>query len=399
MREPGKTLEGISFLENTHSKGKIPYPIRVGHGILQDTPDLLHQALGQKTHRDNQVLIVTDRNVAKYHLVPLAAALRKGGFKVTRIVFPAGERLKRSTAWYRLLRAMVKHGLTRDSTVIALGGGVIGDFAGFASSTYMRGCHLVQVPTSLLAQVDSAIGGKVGINLPEGKNLVGSFHNPIFVLIDTDTLRTLPPREFGSGLAEIVKYGLIWDHTLFQRLEGFFDTLYGEPSSVLTNTEIKSALIQEQAFLRDIIQTSARIKAEIVRHDEREQGLRMILNFGHTFGHALEQVTGYRHFLHGEAVLLGMQMADHLSASLGLIGDEEKIRILQLLSRFPVPRKGGLKAKRIIYSMGKDKKRRGGSLYYIVLEKIGRAVTKTDVPDSMVMDSIRRVLETNRNLS
>jgi 3-dehydroquinate synthase len=374
-------------MQTVQARGVNPYTIHVGRSILQQAPDLLEQAMKRCKHRDNRVLIVTDRHVARYHLVPLSTALRKGGFEVQRLVFPAGEQLKKHKSLYGMLRAMVRRGLTRDSTVFALGGGVIGDFAGFASSNYMRGCHLVQVPTSLLAQVDSSIGGKVGINLPEGKNLVGSFHPPLFVLMDIDTLRTLPSREFVSGLAEIVKYGLIGERRLFEELERFFI-----PLSPGTAKEIQKALTEQGHFLDELVLRSSRIKAEIVERDEREQDLRMILNFGHTFGHALEQATSYRKYLHGEAVFLGMRMATLLSETLGLLDADTGARVCGFLGRFPTPRVKPPSVKRVFAAMGTDKKKRGGTLHFVVLEALGKAVTKSDIPDGLVTQSIDRVL-------
>jgi 3-dehydroquinate synthase len=374
-------------MQTVQARGANPYTIHVGRSILQRAPDLLEQAMKRRKHRDNRVLIVTDRHVARYHLVPLSTALRKGGFEVQRLVFPAGEQLKESRSLYNLLRAMVKGGLTRDSTLVALGGGVIGDFAGFASSIYMRGCHLVQVPTSLLAQVDSSIGGKVGINLPEGKNLVGNFYTPLFVLIDTDALGTLPAREFCSGLAEVLKYGLIGDRRLFEELERFF-----VPLSPGTAEHIQQTLTEQGDFLDELVYRSSKIKAEIVEGDEREQGLRMILNFGHTFGHALEQATSYRRFLHGEAVFIGMRMATLLSEALGLIDGDTGARVHGLLGRFPTPGMQPHSVKRVFAAMGTDKKKRGGSLHFVVLEAIGKAVTKSNIPDGLVIQSIERVL-------
>ncbi len=373
--------------------GGAPYQIHVGSGILKDLPRILREALKERKFQETRAHIVTDRNVARQHLHPLTAALKRAGFSVSKTVFPAGENLKSNAPLHRLLRSMVKQGLTRDSTVIALGGGVIGDFAGYAASVYMRGCHLVQVPTSLLAQVDSSIGGKVGINLPEGKNLVGSFYIPLFTLSDTHTLGTLPHREFSSGLAEIVKYGLIRDGRLFARIEGFFSSYLMENTYRLTTKMIQTLILKDREFLNWLIIDSARIKAEIVQADEREQGLRMILNFGHTFGHALEQVTRYRRYLHGEAVFLGMRMAALLSSSLGLIKEDEVERITGVLSLFPLPRAKGPSSKKLFTAIGSDKKKRGGSIHYVVLERIGRAVTKTGIPDRLVQECIERVLQ------
>ncbi len=372
--------------------GNAPYPIYVGDGILSDLPEILRNILKERAFLETQVLIVTDRNVARHHLHPLTSALKRGGFSVSKIVLPSGERLKSSSSLYRLLRSMVKRGMTRDATVVALGGGVIGDFAGYAASVYMRGCNLVQLPTSLLAQVDSSIGGKVGINLPEGKNLVGSFYNPLFVLSDTDILQTLPAREFSSGLAEIVKYGLIWNRGLFERIETFLRSHLQEGTRP-TAKMIKAQILPTREFLGGLILDSSRIKAEIVGADEREQGLRMLLNFGHTFGHALEQATRYRRYLHGEAVFMGMRMAALLSSSLGLIKEDVVERITGLLSLFPLPRVKGLSTKKLSAAMGSDKKKRGGSIHYVVLERIGRAVIKTGIPDRLVRECIKSVIQ------
>jgi 3-dehydroquinate synthase len=287
---------------------------------------------------------------------------------------------------------MVSLGMTRDSTIIALGGGVVGDAAGFAASIYMRGCHLVQVPTSLLAQVDSAIGGKVGINLPEGKNLVGSFKDPLFVLSDGELLKTLPPREFSSGCAEIVKYGLIYDEGLLNDVDSFIGSRFPDRQTVLDHRDLQRVFLEDRDFLQRIILDSARIKTEIVAADTREQNMRMLLNFGHTFAHAMEQITGYRRFLHGEAVFLGMRMAVRLSEAMGLITEEDTAAIDGLLKRFPIPPARGMSSNSILSRMGRDKKKRGGRLHFVVLEKPGMAVTRTDLSDQMVMHCIDQVL-------
>ena len=372
--------------------GNAPYPIYVGNGILGDLPDMLRDGLKERAFQEGQVLLITDRHVAAHHLHPLYSLLKRGGFSVSRIVLPPGEKLKSIRPLYRLLRNMIKRGMSRDGVVLALGGGVIGDFAGYAASVYMRGCYLVQLPTTLLAQVDSSIGGKVGINLPEGKNLVGTFYNPLFVLSDTDTLTTLPAREFCSGLAEIIKYGLIWDSGLYERIETFLHTHLQEDIKP-TAKMIKAKMLSDRDFLTGLILDSSRIKAEIVSADEHEQGLRMLLNFGHTFGHALEQATRYRRYLHGEAIFLGMRMATLLSSSLGLIREDQADKINSYLSLFPLPRVKGFSLKKLFAAMGSDKKKRGGSIHYVVLERIGKAVTKKDIPEQLVRECVERVIE------
>ena len=372
--------------------GNAPYPIYVGNGILGDLPDMLRDGLKERAFQEGQVLLITDRHVAAHHLHPLSSVLKRGGFSVSRIVLPPGEKLKSIRPLYRLLRNMIKRGMSRDGVVLALGGGVIGDFAGYAASVYMRGCYLVQLPTTLLAQVDSSIGGKVGINLPEGKNLVGSFYNPLFVLSDTDTLGTLPAREFSSGLAEIIKYGLIWDNRLYERIETFLH-IHLQEDIKPTAKMIKAKILSDRDFLTGLILDSSRIKAEIVSADEHEQGLRMLLNFGHTFGHALEQATRYRRYLHGEAIFLGMRMATLLSSSLGLIREDQADKINSYLSLFPLPRVKGFSLKKLFAAMGSDKKKRGGSIHYVVLERIGKAVTKKDIPEQLVRECVERVIE------
>jgi 3-dehydroquinate synthase len=372
--------------------GQNSYDIHVGRGVLAELPDILRHALETKAFQVSQVLLITDRHVAAHHMHPLSSILRKGGFDVSRIVLSPGEKLKSNTPLYRLLRTMVRKGMSRDTTVVALGGGVIGDFAGYAASVYMRGCNLVQVPTSLLAQVDSSIGGKVGINLPEGKNLVGSFYNPLFVVSDTDTLATLPAREFSSGMAEVVKYGLIRDSVLHERIETFMRSHVQETGSATTET-IKEILLSDHDFLTDLILRSSRIKVNIVAADTHEQGQRMLLNFGHTFGHALEQITGYRRYLHGEAVFLGMRMAVFLSSSLGLIKEEQAEKINRYLSFFPVPKTRGISPAKLYAAMGSDKKRRGGSIHFVLLERIGKAVIKKDIPERLVRACIKTIIE------
>ena len=372
--------------------GNAPYPIYVGDGILKDLPDMLRNALKEKTFQEGQVLLITDRHVASHHLHPLSSVLRRGGFIVSKIVLPPGEKLKSSRPLNRLLKNMVRQGMTRDGVVLALGGGVIGDFAGYAASVYMRGCNLVQLPTSLLAQVDSSIGGKVGINLREGKNLVGSFYTPLFVLSATDTLATLPAREFSSGLAEIIKYGLIWDSGLYERIQAFLHT-HLQDDIKPTAKMIKAKLLSDRDFLTGLILESSRIKAEIVSADEHEQGLRMLLNFGHTFGHALEQATRYRRYLHGEAIFLGMRMASFLSSSLGLISEDQAAHINSYLSLFPIPGVKGISSNKLFAAMGSDKKKRGGSIHFVVLERIGKAVTKTNIPERLVRECVERVIE------
>lgn len=392
------------------------YRVYVGTDVLGGIPGLIRENLAKEERGNLLVFVVTDRNVARHYLKFVTGSLNRGGFRVRNYVLPAGEGTKNLKSLSRLLNEMVRRGLTRDSLVAALGGGVIGDIAGFAASIYMRGCRLVQIPTTLLAQADSSIGGKTGINLPQGKNLIGSFYNPLLVASDLSVLQTLPERELIAGFAEVVKYGLIFHKPLFEKIE---HVIGGERDRSLADM-----LRDDTDFLNDVITRSIKIKAEIVKADERENDLRMILNFGHTFGHAVEQVTGYRRFLHGEAVLLGMEMATRLSVKEGLLGKPDAERIQSLLDAFNQAGVGrtsekrtaskgktgteksraekkalslrGMTAKTIYRQIGADKKKRGGAVHYIVLNRIGYAVPETDIRKKAVLESITETLARRR---
>jgi 3-dehydroquinate synthase len=268
-----------------------------------------------------------------------------------------------------LHRSLIRAGADRHSLLIAIGGGVVGDVAGFVAATYLRGVALVQVPTTLIAQVDSALGGKTGVNLPEGKNLVGAFYPPRHVIADSQVLATLPERQFCGGLAEVIKYGIIADNKLFAHLESHFDKL----------------LHREPKSLDHIISTSVKIKAHVVSRDERESGLREILNFGHTFAHALETVTNYRRYQHGEAVAWGMMAAALLGHEAGLTSPDDASRIICLVRRMgalpPWPR---VPPKTLMAAMRSDKKSRAGKLRFVLSPRIGKARTYDDIPLALV---------------
>lgn len=364
---------------------QVPYFVHIGQDIIHHLPFLLQKVVQQP---QLTVCIVTDRNVARHFLKTAEKTLKRAGCRVHSVVLKPGERLKSRKDLYKLLRTMVQAGLTRDSVLIGMGGGVIGDLAGFAASIYMRGCFFVQMPTSLLAQVDSSVGGKVGINLPEGKNLVGSFYHPLFVLADIDTLETLPEREFLCGLAEIIKCGLIRSTDLFHQIGEHF-LRYRRFNEHLSHREVKELLLEDRDFLNSIIAESIKIKGDIVASDEQEQSLRMVLNFGHTFGHAIEALSGYRRFLHGEAVMLGMKIATGLSGSLH---DDEKREVLELLDMFELPQVRGMSAKAIYTQIERDKKKREGKIHYILLERIGKAVIETKIEKREVLRCIRGAL-------
>jgi len=379
-------------METIEIKSYVPYKAYIGIDILKELPDLLKRSMGKETSEKSLVFIVTDKNVARYYLKRVSRLLKKSGFNVKNAVLRPGERLKSFNNIINLINFMIKKGLARDSIVIGLGGGVIGDFSGFAASIYMRGCGFIQIPTSLLAQVDSSIGGKVGINLKEGKNLVGSFYNPLFVLTDIELLKTLNAREFVAGFSEIIKYGLIFDRNLFDKLNDFFKKNVSDEKEIIDSADVKSLLLSDSQFLHYIITRSIKTKGDIVSQDEREKDLRMILNFGHTFGHAIETLTGYKRFIHGEAVLLGMKIATELSYLNQMIDEKEKTSIITFLNRFIIPSIKVLKAKNIFKKIEKDKKKKAGNINYVLLKEIGYAITESNIEKGKVLKSIENVI-------
>ena len=328
------------------------YPIRIGSGLLR---------AGCEMH--GPVMLVSDSHVGPLYAEAVKAAIGRPDCPVW--LMPAGEQEKNLSRFCELLEAMAAHRLTRDSTVLALGGGVVGDLAGFAAACYMRGIAFVQIPTSLLAMVDSSVGGKTAVDLGAGKNLVGAFHQPKAVWIDTDVLATLPAREYRAGLAEVVKYGALGDATFFAWLESHAPALAaGEP----------------QALAEAITRCCAQ-KAGIVARDETEQGERALLNFGHTFGHALEVLLDYRALVHGEAVAIGMQLAADYSSRLGLApaADAERLRALLQAFGLPVTVPDGLRAPDILDRMRLDKKALHGRLRLILWHGIGQAFIADDI--------------------
>jgi 3-dehydroquinate synthase len=337
------------------------YPILIGPGLLAD-PKLLTQHVAA-----HQVLIVTNDVVAPLYLEPVQEAFADRDLRT--LVLPDGEAEKNLQTFGQLIDELISGRFHRDACVVALGGGVIGDLAGFAAACYQRGIDFLQLPTTLLAQVDSSVGGKTAVNHPEAKNMIGAFHQPVAVIADTDTLKTLPRRELNAGLAEVIKYGLICDAEFFRWLE----------------TEIEALVALDATALTHAISRCCQIKAQIVAEDEREQGRRALLNLGHTFGHALEALGGYGHWLHGEAVAIGMQMAAEASMRLGWIGADEVARIRTLLERTGLPTTAsGLRIEDIMNRMQLDKKAGRGGLKLILLRGIGEAVV-TPAPDPAVI--------------
>jgi len=332
--------------------------------------------------------IVTDKTVAKHWLKVTEESLAAAGIATSHIAVEEGEGSKSYAGLATVSEALVAAKIERNDLVIALGGGVVGDLAGFAASILRRGVDFVQVPTSLLAQVDSSVGGKTGINSPQGKNLIGAFHQPVLVVADTAVLDTLSPRQFRAGYAEVAKYGVLGDHTFFTWLE--------------TN---HADIMRGGSAREHAIATSCRAKAGVVSRDERENGERALLNLGHTFGHALEAVTGFSDRLyHGEGVSIGMVLAAEFSAQLGMIASDDAVRVERHLIDAGLPtrlqdiagfaQEGLADADRLMALMAQDKKVKRGKLTFILLEAIGQAVIASDVDPAMVRDFLHRKLTT-----
>jgi 3-dehydroquinate synthase len=341
------------------------YEVVYGAGILSAAASPI-KSLGESTG----VFLICSPRVAKYWRRKLERALRSAGLRRT-IVFDDREESKNIPTVERVCRELVRAGADRRALLVAAGGGVVGDVAGFVAASYLRGVGLVHIPTTVVAQVDSAIGGKTGVNLPEGKNLVGAFYSPRLVLADPLALKTLPPREFRSGLYEIIKYGVIADERLFAFLESSIEAL--------ANRDAKA--------LDFVIPRCIQVKARVVSHDERESGLREILNFGHTFAHAFETATAYRRYLHGEAVGWGMIAASRLAGRMGLSAAANATRIESLVRRVgPLPALPTIKPFRLVEIMHSDKKTRGGKLRFVLSPKIGSAETFGPVAPKLVAE-------------
>jgi len=346
--------------------GERSYPIVIGPQLLGDAA-LLH---GLVAARD--LLVVTNETIAPLYLPTLTKAL--DGRRLRTLVLRDGEQYKNLESVSSILDALIEGRFNRDAAVIALGGGVIGDMAGFAAATYQRGIDYIQVPTTLLAQVDSSVGGKTGVNHPKGKNMIGAFHQPKAVLADIATLATLPQREFSAGLAEVVKYGLIYDIEFLGWLERHADALNA----------------RDVAATVFAVRRSCEIKAAVVGADEREQGLRAILNLGHTFGHAIETATGYTEWLHGEAVAAGMVMAADLSHRIGWVSGADLERTVDLLRRFNLPVAAPrIGADRGLALMGMDKKVLKGQLRLVLLKRLGAADVVSDYPQDALMATLQ----------
>lgn len=359
MNEPPRERIDIAL-------GERSYPILIGPRLLGDR-DVVDQNIAARN-----LLIVTNETVAPLYLAKLRDALRDR--RTAALVLPDGEQHKTLDSFSRIIDTLIAERLNRDAAVVALGGGVIGDIAGFAAACYQRGIDYVQVPTTLLAQVDSSVGGKTGVNHSQGKNMIGAFHQPRCVLADTDTLQSLREREYRAGIAEVVKYGLICDRVFFDWLEANADALAG----------------REDAAVMHAVRRSCELKAEVVAQDEREQGLRAILNLGHTFGHAIEVARGFGTWLHGEAVAAGMVMAAQMSQRVGWLSAADRDRAVRLIERFGLPtappRIGPERGREL---MGLDKKVRDGRIRLVLLRQLGQAEVASGYPNEALEATLR----------
>jgi 3-dehydroquinate synthase len=348
------------------------YDIYIGKEILP--------LIGEKLVRfefSPTIAVISNPTVFGLYGDRLINALKAQNFNCVSIVIPDGEEYKNITWVYNIITELLKNRLDRNSCLIALGGGVIGDITGFVASIYMRGINFIQVPTTLLSQVDSSVGGKTGVNHELGKNMIGTFYQPRLVWIDIDTLKTLPHREILCGIAEIIKYGVIWDEGLFEFLEKNKESVLSLDSSVLTY----------------IIKRSCEIKADVVSRDEQEKGLRAILNYGHTIGHAIETETGYKRYLHGEAVSIGMNIEARISELMGLLDKEDALRIKAVIDAYGLPSllPEGLNIEDLISHMMIDKKVEAGEMRFVLPVKIGEVKIKKGVSIEVIKEALKIV--------
>jgi len=354
------------------------YRIEIGAGTIDD-PQLFAPYLAGR-----RAAVVTNEVVAPLYLERLARTLQAAGARTDSIVLPDGERTKEWGTLERVFDWLLAERIGRDAVLIALGGGVIGDLAGFAAAVYQRGVPFVQVPTTLLAQVDSSVGGKTGINHPRGKNMVGAFHQPLAVISDIATLDTLPDRELRAGVAEVIKHGFALDAGFAGWLDGHLEQL----------------LARDRAALAHAVRRSCVLKAEIVARDERESGPRAMLNFGHTFGHAIEAALGFGVWLHGEAVAAGMVMAAELSVRLGVLAPADAMRLRALLERAGLPVfVPEISARQLLDSMRGDKKAEAGRLRFVLLSSPGQSLLRGDVDDATVIEAMAACIKPSARLA
>ncbi len=361
--------------------GVNPYPIAIGAGSLDQLGMLIRE---QAIKAGTKVLMVTNPEVEHHYGAAALASLRAAGFDATTLVIDAGEDRKIPATVARIHDSAFERRLERGSLIVALGGGVVGDMAGFAAATWLRGIAVVQVPTTLLAMVDAAIGGKTGVNHPGGKNLIGAFHQPRLVLIDPTTLATLPDREFRAGMAEVIKYGVIGDAELFEQLQAaaLCDPRAGLASMAAVGPEL----------LQTLLERSAAAKARVVAADEREGGMRAILNYGHTLGHAVETLCGYGTWLHGEAVGLGMLAAGEIAVAMGLWSREDQERQRALIAAAGLPlRWPDLDPQAVLACLQGDKKVRDGRVRFVLPTAIGAVEIRDDVESATILQALQQL--------
>ena len=353
--------------------GQRSYAIKVGPRLLRRLgAECARLKLGERC------AIITDTNVGRRYARPAFDSLANAGFSPSLVILSPGEATKHPKSAAVCYDRLADHRLERKSFIVALGGGVVGDLAGFVAATYLRGVPLVQVPTTLLAQVDSSVGGKVGVNLKAGKNLVGAFHQPRLVLCDLETLRTLPEREYRAGLAEVIKYGIIYDADLFARLE----------------RDLPKLLRRDPQSLSDIVARCCEIKAEVVGKDETDNGLRSILNFGHTIGHALEAISHYGKYLHGEAISIGQVATAQLSSGVLGLPARQVERITDLFEHAGLPTRVKInprQGRKLFGAMRLDKKVSGGEIKFVLVKRIGKAVWGQRVPAPLIEQTLNAV--------
>ena len=349
--------------------GERSYPIYIGKNLLSSLGRFFHRHRLPKT-----VVIITDRNVARLYLKTAQRSLVQAGFDVRAIVIPPGEKEKSLRRADTMYSALLRFRIERRSTIVALGGGVVGDLAGFIAATYQRGVNFVQVPTTLLAQVDSSVGGKVGVNHALGKNMVGAFYQPVFVVADVATIRTLPDREIVCGVGEVIKYGIIMNRKFFS----------------FADRNLPDILAKEGRVLTHLVAQCCRMKALVVSKDEREDNLRAILNFGHTVGHALEHAGSYRSLKHGEAILLGMITETIVAYRLGMISSKDASRIEGAILRIPIPRSIGFSfvPSRLIAAMRLDKKAAAGKIRLVLPTSVGDVTLPIVVDEKIILESL-----------
>ena len=346
------------------------YPIHIGFRLFDNLAELIRPHIGGKA------AIISNQTVAPLYLAPVKAACQQLGINVCDIILPDGEQYKNSESLQQIYTGLLQHHADRRTTILALGGGVIGDLTGFAAATYQRGIPFIQIPTTLLSQVDSSVGGKTGINHPLGKNMIGAFYQPQAVIADTAALQTLPPREFSAGLAEVIKYALLGDIDFLAKLEH----------------AMPGIMRQEPAALADTIRHCCQMKANIVEQDEKEQGIRALLNLGHTFGHAIETQMGYGNWLHGEAVAAGMVLAARLSERKGYLKTADTERIVRLLQAARLPVAPPEFAVDIwLAHMQHDKKNQAGQIRLVILKRLGQAAIESGFSREDMADLLQSI--------